>query len=156
MCLIPQSYPEPLLRLFFFIFSPGLIALILLTVKSKKRFLITRTRCTYVAIKLYFWKRQWSEMVSDVRSWGTNGRAKCKQVCQKLCQVEFGKQAYLIKELWTIKKSYWYFLLLGPILGPCTTLCANKSKSESGAKYVGPARRLANLQSITDLIPNRI
>ena len=38
-------------------------------------------------------------------------------------------------------------------MGPCTKPRADKTKSESGAKYVGPARRLANLKIVTDLIP---
>ena len=32
--------------------------------------------------------------------------------------------------------------------------CVDKTKSESGAKYAGPARRLANLKSPTDLVPD--
>ena len=63
------------------------------------------------------------------------GRAK-KKTATRSCQASH-------KGLHT---SCWYLLLLGPVLGACTTACDDKTKSESCAKYEGPARRLANSQ----------
>ena len=40
-------------------------------------------------------KKIWQEVMNDTRNYGTNGAAKHKRMCKKLCQEELGKRVYL-------------------------------------------------------------
>ena len=57
--------------------------------KTCETLCFTTYRNQYVVLRMH------TTFSSDVRNWGTNGRVKYKQICQKICQGEFGKRVYL-------------------------------------------------------------
>ena len=99
------------------------------TVVSRKKGMSSNIcKCASLVVKI------WSTVSKPVLD-PPKGRAR-KKTAIRSCQASHRG----------LHTSCWYLLLLGPVLGACTTACDDKTKSKSCAKYAGPARRLANSQ----------